>query len=193
MARPDLHRTRLVETAMRLFRRQGYSATGLNQILAESEARKGSLYHYFPGGKEALADEAIRLAGQLQADMLAELARRHAGEPAAFVRAWCRTMAGWLEESDFRSGCPIATTVLETVPGSTALTLTAVNILNSWTTIVAGVLTGAGEASASALRRAETLVAGVEGALLLCRIRQSRAPLMAIADQFARGWARDRG
>jgi len=45
------HKENLVRTAMRLFRRQGYASTGLQQILAESGAPRGSLYHYFPGGK----------------------------------------------------------------------------------------------------------------------------------------------
>ena len=49
----------LIRTAMRLFRRQGYASTGLQQIVAESGAPKGSLYHYFPAGKEALGEAAV--------------------------------------------------------------------------------------------------------------------------------------
>ncbi len=108
--------------------------------------------------------------------------------PVAFVRAWCRTMAGWLEESEFRSGSPIATTVLETVPASAVLATSAVSILDAWAAIVARVVVNEVETAASAKRRAETLVAVVEGGLILCRIRQTRAPLTAIADQFGREW-----
>src|SRR5262245_34793894 len=104
---------------MRLFRRQGYASTGLSQIVAESGAPKGSLYHYFPSGKEALGESAIALAGGLMQETLAALAARHR-EPAAFLRAYCRTMARWMEESGFASGCPIATTLLETAPQSPA-------------------------------------------------------------------------
>jgi hypothetical protein len=57
MANAAKHKDALVCTAMRLFRRQGYASTGLQQILSESGAPKGSLYHYFPGGKEGLACE----------------------------------------------------------------------------------------------------------------------------------------
>jgi TetR/AcrR family transcriptional repressor of lmrAB and yxaGH operons len=55
---------RLLGTAADLFQRQGYHGTGLNQILAESGAPKGSLYHYFPEGKEALAAAALGRSGE---------------------------------------------------------------------------------------------------------------------------------
>ena len=56
-------RRRLVGAAARLFQRQGYSGTGLRQILQESGAPRGSLYFHFPGGKEQLATEAARTGG----------------------------------------------------------------------------------------------------------------------------------
>src|SRR5512145_2638602 len=105
---------------MRLFRRQGYASTGLQQIVAESGAPRGSLYHYFPGGKEALGESAIDLAAGMIREMLSGLAARHA-EPEAFLRAYCGVMAAWMQESGFRSGCPIATTLLETAPQSPAI------------------------------------------------------------------------
>ena len=55
MGRAAAHKQNLVRTAMRLVRRQGYASTGLQQILAESGAPKGSLYHYFPSKRRLLA------------------------------------------------------------------------------------------------------------------------------------------
>ena len=55
---------KFIETASRLFELKGYNATGLNEILAESGAPKGSLYYHFPKGKEQLALEAINSAGK---------------------------------------------------------------------------------------------------------------------------------
>ncbi len=49
----------LIETASRLFKLRGYCGVGLNDIIAESGVPKGSLYHYFPDGKEQLAIAAI--------------------------------------------------------------------------------------------------------------------------------------
>ena len=48
--------------AAELSRQRGYAATGINDILGLAAAPKGSFYHYFPGGKEALGAEAIRYA-----------------------------------------------------------------------------------------------------------------------------------
>src|SRR5919109_4577663 len=56
-------RDRVIQTAASLFRAQGYHATGLNQVIAEGRAPKGSLYFHFPGGKEQLAVESLTLAG----------------------------------------------------------------------------------------------------------------------------------
>ena len=58
-------RDRLVETSAELFRKQGYNATGVKQIVTAAQAPFGSLYHFFPGGKEELGAEAIRLSGAL--------------------------------------------------------------------------------------------------------------------------------
>jgi len=180
LARAAEHKQSLVHTAMRLFRRQGYASTGLQQILVESGAPRGSLYHYFPNGKEALAEAAVDLAGARMRDTLAELAARHA-EPRAFLRAYCRTMAGWMEESGFRSGCPIATTLLETAPASPAITLAGRRAITGWIEIVAGVLQRTGQSPREARRRARLVVAAMEGALILSRVERSTQPILDVA------------
>jgi TetR/AcrR family transcriptional regulator, lmrAB and yxaGH operons repressor len=180
MANAAKHKDALVRTAMRLFRRQGYASTGLQQILSESGAPKGSLYHYFPGGKEELAEAAVRLAAKRIGDMLLEHSVRHK-TTAAFVKAYCATMAEWMEESNFRSGCPIATTMLETAPHSPALTRAGVEALAHWTGIIAAVFTAEGVSKREARTKAQNLVATMEGALLLARVRQSSRPIMDIA------------
>lgn len=180
MARAAEHKEKLVRTAMRLFRRQGYASTGLQQILAESGAPKGSLYHYFPGGKEALGEAALELAGGLIYEMLDDLAGRHA-EPKAFLRAYCKTMAGWMEESGFHSGCPVATTLLETAPQSPAITAAGQRAIDGWIEVVAGVLSKGGMERREARSRAQLIIAAMEGALILSRIRLSTRPILDVA------------
>ena len=178
------HKENLVRTAMRLFRRQGYAAKGLQQILTESGAPKGSLYHYFPGGKEELGEAAVVLAGSLIEEMLSELAERHPDDPAAFVAGYCKVMAGWMKESGFQSGCPIATTLLETVPQSPGLTAAACNVLNSWIETIGGVFAAEGLSRAEAKARAQLLVSAMEGALIQARVRGSARPILDIAKFF---------
>lgn len=183
MANAAQHKDSIVRTAMRLFRQQGYASTGLLQILAESGAPKGSLYHYFPEGKEALGRAAVELAGKLMSETLAGLAERHR-QPKAFVKAYCRVMAGWMQESEFRSGCPIATTMLETAPHSPALTAAGAQAIDRWIEIAASVFVGAGMPRREARVRAQLLIASMEGALLLARIRQSTRPILDIAAAY---------
>lgn len=185
MANAAKHRDSLVRTAMRLFREQGYASTGLQQILSESGAPKGSLYHYFPGGKEELGEAAVRLAATLMGEMLSDLALRHAG-PAGFVKAYCQTMAKWMEESQFRSGCPIATTMLETVPHSPALTRAGEDALDAWISIIAPVFVEDGRSKSEARAQAQSLVALMEGALIVARIRRSARPILDIAAAYRR-------
>lgn len=161
---------------MRLFRRQGYASTGLQQILDEAGVPKGSLYHHFPGGKEALAEAAVGRAGGLVAELLEGLVARHGDDPRACIGAYCRQMAAWMEESEFRSGCPIATTMLETVPQSPALARAGNAAMDRWIEILTPVFGGAGDGSAR--RRAQTLIAAMEGALLVARVRSSTQPIL---------------
>ena len=180
MGRAPRHREVLVHTAMRLFRRQGYATTGLQQIVDESGAPRGSLYHYFPSGKEALGESAVGLAGGLIREMLEDLAARHA-DPAAFLRAYCKTMAGWMEESGFQSGCPIATTLLETAPRSPGITAAGARAIDGWIAVVGGVLARGGLTPREARSRAQLIVAAMEGALILARVRRSARPILDVA------------
>lgn len=180
MGKAARHKESLVRTAMRLFRRQGYASTGLQQIVDESGAPKGSLYHYFPSGKQALGEAAVVMAGGLIREMLEDLAARHA-DPKAFLRAWCKTMAGWMEESGFRSGCPIATTLLETAPRSPGITAAGQRAIDGWIEVVSGVLARGGLDAPEARSRAQLVVAAIEGALILARVRRSARPILDVA------------
>ncbi len=176
------HKDNIVVAAMRLFRRQGYASTGLNQILQESSAPKGSLYHYFPGGKEQLGLAAVCHAGALMLEMFESVAAE-AASPQAFVEGYCQTMAGWMEESDFQSGCPIATTMLEMAPHSPKFTEAGNRVMDAWIGVVAGAI-GRESSSKDAKSQAQQLIALMEGALLLARIRQSTQPIHDIAQYW---------
>ena len=56
-------RERILDSSGELFRRQGYAGTGIKAILTASDAPYGSLYHFFPGGKEELGAAALRQGG----------------------------------------------------------------------------------------------------------------------------------
>lgn len=73
MPRNQESKMKILSTASTLFQKQGYHATGLNQIIKESGCPKGSLYYYFPEGKEQLATAAINRTKDIAAQELRNL------------------------------------------------------------------------------------------------------------------------
>ena len=56
---------RLLHAGQQLFHTQGYAGTGLKQLSQAAEAPWGSLYHFFPDGKDRLGAEIVAYAGEL--------------------------------------------------------------------------------------------------------------------------------
>jgi TetR/AcrR family transcriptional repressor of lmrAB and yxaGH operons len=86
-----------------------------------------------------------------------------------------------MEESGFRSGCPVATTLLETAPQSPAITAAGQRAIDGWIDVVGGVFAKAGMERREARSRAQLIVAAMEGALILSRIRLSTRPILDVA------------
>lgn len=184
MSARSLHRLNLVRAAAKLFRKQGYSRTGLNDILAESNAPKGSLYHYFPGGKEQLGEEALRFSASLATDTLISLRLDHKTAPALLL-AFAERLAGWMEASAFQDGCPMATTILETVPHSSALTAAARDGFSAWRNVFEDALLDDGATTDVARRLANLTIAVLEGTLIQARVERSTTPIIEAAQEIA--------
>ena len=169
---PRSSRERLLDCAVDLLQRQGYRGTGLNELLERSGAPRGSLYHYFPGGKEQIGAEAIaRAGGQVEAAIVHLLRAKPAVGDA--VEALAGLLAAGLEASDFERGCPIATTALEVTPRSEPIRAAAQASFDSWLAPLSERLQETGFDSEQAARRADLTIAALEGALVLARARQN--------------------
>ncbi|MDT5016185.1 MAG: TetR/AcrR family transcriptional regulator, lmrAB and yxaGH operons repressor [Mycobacterium sp.] len=177
MPRPDRSRAALVDTAALLFRRQGYAATGVNQILEAADVKAGSLYHHFPDGKQELATAVVDSVG-------ADIERRlrgflDSGLPAAdIVEGWIDLMAAGLA-TDQRDGCPIEPIATESVNASPAVRAASARTFASWSSAVADRLRADGCPHAKADRTALAVVALLEGALILSRIAGDATALNA--------------
>ena len=79
---PDT-RERILTAAQRLFRKRGYHATGLSDILEAANAPKGSLYHHFPDGKEAIG---VCVVEKISTGLLNLLAQSRARSIEAVIR-----------------------------------------------------------------------------------------------------------
>ncbi|SDS23128.1 transcriptional regulator, TetR family [Halopseudomonas xinjiangensis] len=178
------HRLNIVRAAARLFRQQGYARTGLNDILAVSKAPKGSLYHYFPNGKEQLGEEALRYAAQQATDTLTGLRAEHATAPALLM-AFANLLAEWLAASAYQDGCPMATTILETVPRASGLTSAAQAGFAAWSDIFEQALLADGAKPDDARRLARLSIATLEGSLIQARVEQSSTSIIESAEEVA--------
>jgi TetR/AcrR family transcriptional repressor of lmrAB and yxaGH operons len=179
------HREGLIASSMALFQRQGYAATGLAEILSESGAPRGSLYHYFPEGKEAIADAALRNAGSIMEQRIRDATDR-IGDPVEFVLAYGHRLAKVLSESGFQRGCQVATVALEVAPHSERLTLACDDVFTSWSKALADMLLKAGVAQDRTADLADFIISGFEGALILARVRRSTAPVLSAAVEIGR-------
>jgi TetR/AcrR family transcriptional repressor of lmrAB and yxaGH operons len=190
MAPVAKHRDRLISTSLSLFQRQGYAATGLAEILTESGAPRGSLYHYFPEGKEAIAEAALQAAAVAIERRIRDAAAR-LPDPADLARAYGQALAATMTESGFSRGCQVATVALEAAPQSARLTAASRDAFAAMCTAVGDALRAAGIAETRALVLADLLVSSFQGAMILARVRQSAAPILNAADELARLFARE--
>lgn len=177
-------RGRLIGAAAKLFQEKGYAATGLSEILEAAGAPKGSLYHFFPGGKSDLACAAMAAAGTA---MVAELHRcmEKSESAAGAVTAYGDQLALWLEQSAFRRGCPVATVALEEAPSDTPLAQAARDALLGVQAALAEFLAAHGLSPTRAQALAGHALASLEGALILARITKDARSVRQAARQVA--------
>jgi TetR/AcrR family transcriptional regulator, lmrAB and yxaGH operons repressor len=168
MPRPDRSRAALVDTAAVLFRRQGYAATGVNQILDTAEVKAGSLYHHFPDGKQELAAAVVDSVG---AGIERQLRRfLDSGLPVAdIVDGWIELMASGLS-SDQRDGCPVEPIATESVNASPLVRDASARAFGGWCHALADRLQADGWPEQEAEQTALAVIALIEGALILSRV-----------------------
>jgi AcrR family transcriptional regulator len=166
---------RLLDASGELFRRRGYSGTGLKQILEEARAPFGSLYHHFPGGKEELGAATVRRSGRLYALVMAA-AMDVEGDVAQRVETAFATAARDMEASGWADACPIATVALETSSDSEPLREACAEVFAEWIEGLGAVF--AAEGADDHRRLAIELVCAIEGAFVLCRALRDPEPLL---------------
>jgi AcrR family transcriptional regulator len=175
-------RERIVGASAELLRRQGYAATGVKQIVTEARAPFGSLYHFFPGGKEQLGAEAIRVSGALYEQLVGAVFDPAPDLPTA-VRAFFTGAAEHLREADYADACPIATVALEVSSTSEPMRQACAEVFESW--IAAGTqrLVAGGIPDRRARELAIGMFVSLEGAFVLARAKRSTEAL-AIAGEL---------
>lgn len=146
-----------------IFRDLGYEATTLSRITERTGLGKGSLYHFFPGGKEEMASAVI---SEIDLWFETNVYRPLLEEPAdaAIATMWRNV------DTYFHSGARIC--LLGAFAQTDARDRFAEEInsyFRRWIDALATALVRRGVAGESAGSAAEDIVAGIQGALVLSR------------------------
>jgi AcrR family transcriptional regulator len=159
---------RILDTTAELFRRYGYTGTGLKQIVAAANAPFGSVYHHFPGGKAELGETVVRRSGQMYLELVAGVFAA-APDPVTGARDVFAGAAAVLRETDFIDACPIATVALEVASANEPLRIATADVFESWIVGATTLFTDAGIAPQPARALAIVLIELLEGGFLLSR------------------------
>lgn len=167
-------RERLIDSAIDLLCRHGVAGTGMAELLEHSGTARRSVYVNFPGGKSELMTEATRAAGRRIDSALAGTTPDGGLREslAAFIESWKDT----LRSTDYTAGCPVVAAALGRSE-SPAAADAAGEVFTTWQQVIAERLRDEAFAIDEAESLATTVVAAIEGAVILCRAARSTDPL----------------
>lgn len=168
-------RARMIDAALAALRRRGVAGMSFTEVLEASGAARGAIYHHFPGGKTQLVTEAATRNGL---DVRAGLAALPASGPREVVDAFLDIARPVVEAAACGEGCAIA--AVATGPDADGLRRLAATTFTSWTEALAERLVTAGIPPGEAGSLAATLIALLEGALVLCRAAGTVEPFEQI-------------
>ncbi len=110
-SRPSAARTRLLETADRLFYQHGIRAVGVDRVVAESKVTRVTFYRHFPS-KDALVVAYLHGRWDRDRSQLAALRANAPGDPHAVLVRLAEALLADIDAAGFR-GCPYLNAVAE--------------------------------------------------------------------------------
>lgn len=176
-------RERMVRSAASLIRTRGVNATSFSEVLADSGAPRGSIYHHFPEGKQQLAENAIRWTSER---VLARLRAGAAATPSDVLKRFIDLWRQVVLTSRGTAGCVVAGVAIDTDAGETGRIDLVRSTFRSWTALLAEQLKAVGVPADRAAPIALATLAGMEGALILCRAEGNAKPLDTVAEELLR-------
>lgn len=175
MAKRDT-KSLFLETSRRLFRSQGFSGTGLKQIVAEAGVPWGSLYHFFPGGKDELGAQTVAFAGDADNALFKAGFARAKDLPTA-VAGMFRYEIRHLTETDYQEGCAVASVASDTAAVSDTVREACSRSFSDWEETISDAFLQHAVPKKEARELASFIISTLEGATLLSRTKRSLAPM----------------
>jgi len=131
---PD-SRDKVIEAAIFLMRRSGLSAAGINEIVKESGAPKGSIYYFFPQGKRQIVSEALALYGKRGLAAWGQ-ALSTANKPGRKIHALFDAIAVRVEQSKYRASCAAGAVSLDLDDSLEVVRLAIANAFAQWIELI---------------------------------------------------------
>ncbi|MGW3156817.1 TetR/AcrR family transcriptional regulator [Streptomyces sp. NPDC001089] len=178
-------RERMVFSAAQLIRREGVAAAGMREVAARARAPRGSLQHYFPGGKEQLVNEAVGWAGRYAGN---RVARFLAALPDPTPSGLFAGMVGqWTEEyrtAGFAGGCPVAAATVDRAESADSTREAAADAFSAWAGAVSRALVDMGVPAGRAGALATLMISALEGAILVARAERDVRALTVVSEEL---------
>jgi len=178
MRKGQLTRERIIAEAAPIFNTQGFAGSSMQDVMAATGLEKGGLYRHF-SSKEELAVEAFRYARSSAVRLRTEKLDRTHG-----ALEQLRSIIGRFVEapSAIQGGCPLMNTAIDSDDGNPVLRALACEAFADWRERLCAVLreglaSGEIRKKTEPRRIANTIIATLEGALMLSRLEGSKAPL----------------
>ena len=166
-------RERMVEATIALMRGTGLSGAGINEIVRESGAPKGSVYHFFPNGKRQITAEALNTYSPRVHEFIDQaLASKRLARDK--VKALFDAFARRVEEGDFRQSCPVGTVSLDLDADSESLRLVLAAALSDWVILIARHFAFSDSSRTKSF--AGLVMTAIEGAYIRCRAERTSRP-----------------
>lgn len=165
----------MILATLDLLRGSGLAGAGINPIVEASGAPKGSVYHFFPAGKNQLVAAALKEAERAVGEGFKSIFGQ-AGPVSQKVRTLFSVTATRIEASAFMKGCPVAAVTLDIDDESKELRTVCRGVFTAWCEIIAA---GLDEVPAAQRRdTAQLILATLEGGLILARATATKDPLL---------------
>lgn len=104
-------RNRILDTADRLFYREGIRAVGIDRVIAEAGVAKATLYAHFPS-KDELILAVLKHREESVLKFFHTAMERHGKRTKDKLRAFFAALKDWFGSPDFR-GCPFINAAVE--------------------------------------------------------------------------------
>jgi len=175
----------MVRSTAQLIRRKGVSGTGMREIVLEADAPRGSLQHYFPGGKEELVSEALLwMGGVAERRVRRHLEHLDPSTPSALLSALADDWRVDMTNEGFTGGCPLVAATADTAATSDQLRQVLKQAFDGWQEQLMAALVALGVPDERAEGLALTVISALEGAIILARTRREVAPLDTVVAEL---------